>query len=276
MQEWYADERHQPFAFTNGPETEVGAYLLHGFTGTPGEMRPLGFALREQGIDAHGILLPGMGAHLERLNSMTADTWLQAADEGWQAHRERYDRSILIGYSMGGSLALHLASRRPPDLLILIAPFTRMADPRAVVLPVLKYVVREFRPFAKTDFDSEETRTFFARTVPGIDLDQPEVRRSLKEGAAISSEVLDELRWLGGHPDMLAHAVPAETLIVQGKDDTVVLAKHTRRLVGKMGGLVTYHEIPGDHMLPFDEWPSWPTVCRLDTAATRQFSAAVV
>jgi carboxylesterase len=276
MQEWYADERHQPFAFTNGPETEVGAYLLHGFTGTPGEMRPLGSALREQGIDAHGILLPGMGAHLERLNSMTADTWLQAADEGWQAHREHYARSILIGYSMGGSLALHLASRRPPDLLILIAPFTRMADPRAVVLPVLKYVVREFRPFAKTDFDSEETRTFFARTVPGIDLDQPEARRSLKEGAAISSEVLDELRWLGGHAEKLAHAVPAETLIVQGKDDTVVLAKHTRRLVGKMGGLVTYHEIPGDHMLPFDEWPSWPTVCRLVTAATRQFSAAVV
>ena len=273
MQEWYVYERHQPFALTRETQAEVGAFLVHGFTGTPAEMRPLGMAIHAQGIDAHGILLPGMGANIEQLNAMTAGSWLAATAEAWQEHRSRYARSILIGYSMGGALALHLAARRPPDLLILIAPFVRMADPRAVALPVLKHVIREFRPFAKTDFDHEETRTFFARTMPELDLDHPEVRRNLTEGRAISSRVLDELRWLGRRAEQLASTVTAPTLIVQGTEDGITLPQYTRRLVCKMGGRVTYHEIPGDHMLPCEGWPSWPEVRRLVTAATEPFAA---
>lgn len=276
MQEWYTDERHQPFSLTGETQAEAGAFLVHGFTGTPAEMRPLGKALHAQGVDAHGILLPRMGANIERLNAMTAGTWLNAAGEAWQEHVARYARSILIGYSMGGALALHLAARRPPDLLVLIAPFVRMADPRAVALPLLKHVIREFRPFAKTDFDREETRTFFARTMPGLDLDHPEVRHNLTEGRAISSRVLDELRWLGKRAEQLASTVTAATLIVQGTEDGVTLVKHTRRLVGKIGGRVTYHEIPGDHTLPFEEWPSWSEVRRLVTAATEPFATVVV
>ncbi|MBA2277583.1 MAG: alpha/beta fold hydrolase [Chloroflexia bacterium] len=268
------DERYQSFALTGELHAEVGAFLLHGFTGTPAEMRPLGTALREQGIDAHGILLPGMGAHLDRLNTMTADTWLAAAHDAWREHTARYRRSILIGYSMGGALALHLAARRPPDLLVLLAPFTRMADRRAVALPVLKHVIRSYRPFEKIDFEHDDTRTFFARTMPELDLDHPEVRRSLTDGAAISTAVLDELRWLGRQAERDAAKVTTDTIIVQGDADGIVQPRYTRQLVSRMGGLVTYHEVHADHMLPFDGWPSWPTVRDLVTAATCRFAAA--
>jgi alpha-beta hydrolase superfamily lysophospholipase len=47
---------HLPFLWPGG---QPAALLVHGFPGTPAEMRPLGEALHQAGWTAQGILLPG-------------------------------------------------------------------------------------------------------------------------------------------------------------------------------------------------------------------------
>ena len=66
----------EPFSL---PGERASAVLLHGYTGTPWEMRVVGDALSEQGIAAYGPLLPGHGGEPRELNEVRAETFLAAA-----------------------------------------------------------------------------------------------------------------------------------------------------------------------------------------------------
>ena len=41
--------------------SDSAALLVHGFPGTPAEMRPLGTVLRNAGWTVRGLMLPGLG-----------------------------------------------------------------------------------------------------------------------------------------------------------------------------------------------------------------------
>ena len=61
----FSSPQGKPFDF---PEGNHGVLLIHGFTGSPGHMRPLGEKLREAGFAVRGILLPGHGESPEALS----------------------------------------------------------------------------------------------------------------------------------------------------------------------------------------------------------------
>jgi len=262
MNDWYQQERFRPFSMLHERigDHRTGALLVHGFTGTPDEMRPLAHVLTDLGIDAHAMLLRGMGAEIGQLGQMTAELWKDSAVERWREHVEQYERTILIGFSMGGAIALLQAAAHPPDLLILLAPHVRMADRRSVVLPLIKHFRKELAPFGKTDFSDPGTLDWFQRTMPGLDVSDPAVQESLQTGSGMSLPMLDQLRKIGIAGERVMESLQVPTVIIQGHQDTVTLPGDTRRLVGKTRVLVAYHEIAGAHMLPFDGFPSWPTV----------------
>ena len=97
--------------------------LLHGFTGTPYELKPLANALHQAGFTCFAPLLAGHGETPERLNQISADTWIAAAGEAL-ASLPLVKPRIVIGFSMGGLLATLLAVSHPEqvDKLVLIAP----------------------------------------------------------------------------------------------------------------------------------------------------------
>jgi len=90
-----------------------GAVCVHGFTGTPYEMRYLGEQLARAGISARGIRLPGHGTSVRDLDSTRWPDWAGAVETAFDDLRARHDRVAVVGQSLGGLLALHLASRRP-------------------------------------------------------------------------------------------------------------------------------------------------------------------
>lgn len=259
----FEDEKFAPFDFIADPRAETGALLIHGFTGSPAELRPLGGALSSRGIDAHGMLVPGMARDMVRLNTMTQEIWESAARAAWEPIRAHYRHAILLGYSMGGALAVELAAWRSPDRLILLAPFTRIADRLAWLLPVLRFVRREYRPFDGLDPVDPDVRKFFEDTLPGIDMDDPDLLREVVQHSVIRMDTIYELRKLGRRAEKLAKQVTAPTLVVQGRQDRIVRPRDTDHLVARLNGPVDYRTIEGDHMLPFDAWPAESTVREL-------------
>ncbi len=85
-----------------------GVLLLHGFTGTPFEMRHLGRRLHERGMSVECPLLPGHGGSASELSRTTYHDWYGGAERAFFELSRRCDRVAVAGLSMGGLLALHL------------------------------------------------------------------------------------------------------------------------------------------------------------------------
>jgi carboxylesterase len=215
--------------------------------GTPAEMRPLGEHLAAIGLDATGVLLPGFGPDVVNLHAVDRQAWLDAAFSAWDAVRRRYPRSLLVGYSMGGSVALHLAAESPPDGLILIAPFWRMETWMARLLPLAKHVVRSVAPFEKANFDDPAVRAQLQGLASGIDLDDAETKRFLREEVRLPLASLDEVARLGRSAHKRSTRVHAPTLVIQGEADATVAPALTRELVARLPQRPTYVEVPGGH-----------------------------
>jgi carboxylesterase len=113
---------------------ERGVLCLHGFTGTPYEVRPLGDALAARGITAVGPRLPGHES-VDALARTGWIDWLNAVEAELAALRRRCRRVAVAGLSLGGLLALSLA-RRHPDLGALAVLATPLWLPPAVAVAI--------------------------------------------------------------------------------------------------------------------------------------------
>lgn len=241
---FFCTPAHQPFKLGTG---EVGALLIHGFPGTPAEMRPLGERLAAAGLTAYGFQLPGLGEEIMGLSEMTRDKWVSAMREHWRAVRQAHGQAVLVGYSMGGAIACHLAAALPPDGLVLLAPFWKHRHWLLRGVPLAKYVFRTVAPFRFVSFDEPEMRQRLQEMMPEADLDDPAVRAFLRDEVRLKSRVIDEVLKLGGNVRRVAPRVVSPTLVVQGLADEVVETAVTRRLLAYFAGVVSYHEIDRPH-----------------------------
>jgi carboxylesterase len=119
----------QPFSL--GPaRARVGALLLHGFTGSPFEVRLLGDFLAAQGYAVEGPLLAGHVATTAELARSRWPDWLESGNQALDRVRARADQVVVCGLSMGGLLTLELARRRPADLaaICVLAPALFLSD----------------------------------------------------------------------------------------------------------------------------------------------------
>jgi len=260
--DYYRQPQFQPFALEHPgvDDGRTGAMLMHGFTGSPAEMRPLAQLLFDQGLNCHVPMHPGMAGDIARLGAMTARMWREHALERWSEHTSRYDRTLLIGYSMGGAAAVQMAAHLSPDLLILISPFFRINDRRAIFLPLARHLIREFRLLGSLDFDDPHVRDWFRAALPDLDLDDSETRRVVREESGIASPAIDELRKFGALGRREAANVTAPVVVIQGHQDSVVNPRHTRESLDRFPRLQAYHEIPADHLITLDARRSWPAV----------------
>lgn len=121
---------------------EVGCLLVHGFTGAPTEMRPMGEYLAQQGVTVLGVRLPGHGTTPEDLAHRRWQEWAAAVREGWEHLRGRCGQVVVGGLSLGGLLAMYLAAHEPVAGLILMAPGLIAQDWRARFLPVARFFIK--------------------------------------------------------------------------------------------------------------------------------------
>ncbi len=103
------------------PGNHIGLLLIHGFCGSPYDMHHLGQYLHQQGFTVRGIQLAGHGSGNPRdLAKITYKQWVQSAAEGLAKLQENSAQVYCIGFSMGGTIALHLAAHYPIKGLITI------------------------------------------------------------------------------------------------------------------------------------------------------------
>jgi len=131
----------QPF-FCQGDDT--GCLVLHGFTGTPANVRVIADALRAAGHTVYAPLLSGHGTSLADMDMQRAGNWRRDAERGYdRLKRAGCRRIFVIGHSMGGTLALLMAQGREVAGVALICtplklkPYLSLSGPLGLVKPYL-------------------------------------------------------------------------------------------------------------------------------------------
>ncbi len=98
-----------------GPEVVGAALLIGGVEGWAMDFSEMATALAARGIDTLSIDGPGQGESRMVLGHLLTDGWeaAYAAAIDWLARRSEGRRIGVVGNSMGGSFAMHLAARHP-------------------------------------------------------------------------------------------------------------------------------------------------------------------
>src|SRR5687767_1124192 len=89
-------------AFSLG-EGLVGVLMVHGFTGSPVSMRPIGAELAARGLAVEGVRLSGHGTNIDDLRIRRWIEWVDEAGLGLDALRARCRTVVAFGQSMGGA-----------------------------------------------------------------------------------------------------------------------------------------------------------------------------
>ena len=103
----------EPFRFDGDRR---GVLLVHGFTGTPFEMRLLGESLAARGFSVVGPRLAGHGGSSSALADTTWKDWFSSVEQAFDELRGRTDRVAVCGLSLGGLLTLELARLRRSEI----------------------------------------------------------------------------------------------------------------------------------------------------------------
>jgi carboxylesterase len=224
-----------PFLFEPRGTSKAAVLLVHGFTATPWEMRPLGEALKTAGFAALGICLPGHGTVAENLSKRSYEEWLQEVDLGYQMLAENYPRVYGVGMSTGALLLLALARHRPIEGLVLFSPFLRLRHRLAPLVGMLRHI----KPYQKRKLSPDLAIHYYnRRPLNGI------------------YQIQHLIRALRG--DLKKILTP--TLIFSAQGDRTIADGSAKKLFNKLGSRnKNFHQFGSEvpHVLASRENPRW-------------------
>lgn len=221
----------EAFRFDAG---SIGVLLLHGFTGSPASMRPLGERLAREGFSSAGPRLPGHGTSWEDLEATTWSQWEGEAESALLDLSRRCSAVVAVGLSAGAALALHLGVRQAQLLRGVVAINPQIRRPDLVLAPVI-------RPFL--------------RTARGVGND---IRKPGQDEIAYDRVPLRAAGELGKLIRLAEKELPCLRLplmVISSREDHVVKPSNSRLVMRKAGSSVkelvrledSYHVATLDH-----------------------------
>ncbi|MDZ4670484.1 MAG: alpha/beta fold hydrolase [Phototrophicales bacterium] len=258
---------HQPFTL-QGQHTAI--LMIHGFPGTPAEMRPLAPLFHDMGFTVRGVLLPGFGTDIETLPTRTYADWINALCAEVQALSQTHERLFIVGFSMGGALAVKLTHNMQKWVtgLILYAPFWKIDHVAWRAMPIIQTLFPQPRIFKymPLDFNKPEVRDGISRFMPNADLDDPQVHKEIRD-FRLPVRMFSQIHKAGHEAYRLAPRITCPTLVIQGLEDDLVRPLLTEKFAKRFIPKARYETIHAPHVLIDPKLPDWEKL----TTITQQF-----
>lgn len=230
----------EPFLLV-GEANKPACLLVHGFTGTPKEMRWMGEFLHGQGYTCLGVRLAGHATHPEDMIRSTRADWIASVEDGYHTLCGLTDNIFMIGLSMGGILSLLLATRL--DVMGVVALSTPQRMPSDYPVWLMRMISR-FMPFHRKGSD-EPGSGWFDSSAYREHISYP--RNPVRSAAELKLLILEMREALP--------VVHVPVLLMHSRDDRYVLPDNMEHIYNKLTGVSdkTRLYISGSgHVLPRD------------------------
>jgi carboxylesterase len=218
----------------------TGFLLIHGLGGTPIEMRYIAQGLARAG---HTVHVPQLAGHCGSVDDLTNTGWIDWYDTVEEEHRllrEKCDKVIAGGLSMGAILALHHAAQHPQDVsaLALYAPSLWLDGwgvpwyTRFFSLITQKWLA-DYIPFAERHpwgIKDPRIRALVEQAITSGDSSQAGI-------AALPGSLMLELRWLVKQVQREIGRVRQPALIAHPRNDDRASLRNLDYLQSNLGGL---------------------------------------
>jgi carboxylesterase len=226
----------EAFRFPGTLRTAV--LVIHGWSGSPYETRPLGEALADRGFPVLGLRLPGHGTDPREMHAYRRGDWLGAAREALNELIDEGHRVVIFGQSMGGLIAMTLAMEMVgrPELV----GIATMGAPVWIIGPhtrALGHIRRVWPPGQ-----------------PIIDIQDPTHRGTIVNYRAVHLQSVTDLLYFSGWVRRRLGQIKQPILIGQGRLDRVVLPANGKIIYDRVGSedrTLHYYERSG-HIVPLD------------------------
>jgi carboxylesterase len=222
------------------PDSAEAAVLgIHGYTGGPADYKYLAGRLAEAGLGVSVPRLPGAGTDMDDLSNTNREDWMRRIYDAWLDLKARYERVHILGYSMGGLLALELALQVKAEKTVLLAPALFTSHKMMPFLPLLRPLAG-ILPEVKTGWepgeeDSAEMKEHGRRYWARRDI------RSAAQMALLQGEVIRHLSRVKT-PVMAVVSTGDQTVPVE------VLELLDRKIPGGLSGKLTVNNC--EHNIP--------------------------
>lgn len=228
-------EGGEPF-FLNS-DGSSGVLLIHGFTGLPAGMLLLGEVLNRAGFKVLCPRLAGHGTSERDLMRTTKDDWHNSVLDGFFILRGLCDKIFVIGHSMGGLLALKLATQYELAKIVTLAA------------PIFVDEGRGLRNLPPREFCSDACIYTERKKLDDV---PPAVNNVYEKTPLIS---VHELVDLIADVKKILPKVTAPILIMQGEEDHTVQPRSARFIMDNVGSIEKkIITVPNaGHLLPFAE-----------------------
>jgi len=130
----------------------VGALVVHGFTGDPSSMREIAEVFGAAGFHVELPRLAGHGTSVEEMAGTRWADWTRDAEHALGELRKRCSKVVVVGLSMGGAITLWLASRHA-DLsgIVCINPTTKSSPAKLAGARLAVKAGKKFAPAIGSD-----------------------------------------------------------------------------------------------------------------------------
>jgi carboxylesterase len=210
------------------------ALCVHGYTGTPYEVRPLADELAASGFTCDAPLLPGHGDDPAALNHTPWPRFLDDVVHAWDAQTRSLPPGalrVVVGSSMGGLLALQLSLVRAVDAIVLLAPALRFHAPALPGIAALVAGLWRLRPF-------------LPKESPGGDVGDVEAQRNNPTYKVLPTRGIVELWHLQRATEARLAAVTAPVCALHGDLDATIAPSSSEAIAAAVSSpLVEHHRL---------------------------------
>jgi carboxylesterase len=121
---------------------KIGCLIIHGFGGSLEEVAPLASHLEAEGYTVICPVLKGHTGNRIDLRRISYQDWITSAEAGLQELYAKCDQVCLIGFSMGGLIALNLSLRYRVEGVVTLNTPIYYWDIKRILLNILDDIKR--------------------------------------------------------------------------------------------------------------------------------------